>query len=337
MDPSQLQSDTDNDVHSLEGTSTIVESNGQATATGNETSSTPASSRKSHNSNGTEKTPLWKRLWQKLNIYILLFMLLVLIAGAVVVVLFVKSRNAADKQQGTVGSQNLSPNELKQLSNSGVTIGNPKQVLNVASNAIFSGSLLVRNNLEVAGSLKIGGQLNLPGITVSGVSKFDQIQAASLTVTGATNVLGQLTARHGLTVTGEGTFTGAVTASQISAGSLNLNGDLNLTHHITAGGPIPALSGGNALGAGGTASISGSDTAGSVTINTGSGAAAGCFATVRFTKAFANTPHVLVTPVGSGAATLNYYISRTTSDLSICTVSPPPSGQTFGFDYVVLS
>ena len=332
MDPSQLQSDTDNDVHSLEGTSTVVESGDQGDQPPSDVSNPPSTTppEQSH------KPSLLSRLWQKLNVYILLFVLLVLVAGGVMVVLFMKSRKANTNAQGTISSQNLSTSTLKQLSDSNVTIGDSKQVLNVASNAIFAGSLLVRTDLEVAGSLKVGGQLSLPGITVSGASKFGQVQADSLAIAGATSIQGVLTAKHGLSVTGEGTFTGDVTAPQISTGSLVLNGDLTLTHHVTAGGPIPALSKGTALGSGGTASVSGSDTAGSITINTGSGAAAGCFATITFTKAFSNTPHVVMTPISSGAATLSYYVNRSTSNMSICAVSPPPSGQTFGFDYIAL-
>jgi cytoskeletal protein CcmA (bactofilin family) len=335
MDPSALQSDKDNDVHSLENTSTVVESgaqpspNAESSLDGN-AAVPPPPPEPSHKPN-----PL-RRLWQKLNVYLLLFLLLILVAGAVMVVMFMKGRQADNTPESTITPQNLSQDALKQLSNSDVTLGNSKQVLNVASNAVFAGSVLVRNSLEVAGALKVGGELTLPGIIVSGASKFGQVQADTLAVNGATNVQGVLTARHGLSVTGESTFNGGVTATQISTGKLLLNGDLVLTNHVTAGGPIPGLSRGTALGSGGTASVSGSDTAGSLTINTGSGAAAGCFATISFTKAFSNTPHVVITPVGNGAADISYYINRSTSNMSICTVSPPPSGQTFGFDYMVL-
>jgi cytoskeletal protein CcmA (bactofilin family) len=335
MDPSALQSDKDNDVHSLEGTSTVVEPNqtaGETPAQQTNQLDSPTSSEPQPSA----KPPLFRRLWGKLNIYLLLFVLIILVAGAVLVVLFVKSRKEANNPAGTIGAQNLSPDALKQLANSDVTIGSSNQVLNVASNAVFSGSVLVRSSLEVAGALKVGGDLSLPGITVSGSSKFGQVQADTLAVTGPANVQGVLTAKHGLSVTGAGTFTGAVTAAQISTGALTLNGDLTLTRHITAGGPIPRLSNGTALGSGGTASVSGSDTTGSITINTGSGAGAGCFATLNFTQAFSNTPHVIVTPIGNGAATLSYYVNRSTSSMSVCTVSPPPSGQTFGFDYMIL-
>jgi hypothetical protein len=99
---------------------------------------------------------------------------------------------------------------------------------------------------------------------------------------------------------------------------------------------VPGVGRGSAVGSGGTASLGGSDTAGSITINTGGGTGAGCFATVNFVRKFNSTPHVIVTPVGSGAAGLGYYITRSTSDFSVCTTTPAPSGQTFGFDYFVV-
>jgi hypothetical protein len=91
-----------------------------------------------------------------------------------------------------------------------------------------------------------------------------------------------------------------------------------------------------AVGGGGTASLSGSDTSGSVTINTGGSPPAGCFATVTFSKVFASTPHVVLTPVGSAAAGLQYYVTRSTTGFAVCTASAAPAGQSFGFDYVAL-
>jgi cytoskeletal protein CcmA (bactofilin family) len=231
----------------------------------------------------------------------------------------------------------LSEDTLKQLANSETTIGSSSQILNIESNAIFNGSALVKKDLEVAGSIKVNGALTLPGITVSGTSNFNQIQASTLNLSGAATVSGTLTAKNGLSVNGNGNFTGSVTATQISTSSLQINGNLILTHHVVGGGAIPSLSQGLALGSGGTASVSGSDTSGSVTISTGSGPGAGCFATVTFATAFSSTPHVVVTPIGAAAASLSYYVNRSTSSFSVCTASAPIAGQTFGFDYIIFN
>lgn len=340
MDPSQLQSDADNDAHSLEGVDTVVEpSNGgnqPAAPSSSPVHAAPGMSAPAGNAGLTPpKSPLFKRLWRRLNIYLLLFILLILVATAVVIVLFVKDR-AANKPQTTTSSQNLSSSALQQLANSGVSVGDPKQVLNIQSNTVFAGSVLMRGNLEIAGTVKIGGDLALPGITVSGNSRLGDVQANSLAVGGPTNIQGVLTAKNGINVTGNSNFAGNVSASQLTTGTLQLNGDLQLTHHITAGGPIPSISKGTAVGGGGTASLSGSDTAGSVAINTGDAPPAGCFASITFTRPFSTTPHVLITPVGASAAGIQYYTNRSATGFSICTINSAPAGQSFGFDYMAL-
>jgi hypothetical protein len=82
--------------------------------------------------------------------------------------------------------------------------------------------------------------------------------------------------------------------------------------------------------------LSGSDTAGSVAINTGSGPPVGCFATITFSESFPNTPHVVVTPIGTAAAGLDYYLTRSTTNFVICSTNSAAAGQSFGFDYVVM-
>ena len=145
-----------------------------------------------------------------------------------------------------------------------------------------------------------------------------------------------MTVAKNLTVGGGGTFGGAVSAPQINVTSLQLSGNLTLTKHIAAGGATPSRSNGDALGSGGTTSVSGSDIAGSVNVNTGSGPSAGCFLTVNFTTKYNSSPRVMVTPVGSGAANLAYYTNRTTSNFSICAANTPPGNASFGFDYFVV-
>jgi cytoskeletal protein CcmA (bactofilin family) len=279
-----------------------------------------------------KKTPL-KRLLARLNIYLLLFVLLFLVAVVVVVVAYVANRNS---NKTDVQTQTLSADTLKQLAQSDVTVGQPKQTLNVQGNAVFSGKVLIRDSLEVAGPIRVGGSLSLPGITVSGNSIFDQVQISKgLSVTGDTALQGQLSVQKNISVGGGGTFGGNVSAPQLTVNTLQLNGNLNLTHHITAGGVTPGRSNGAALGSGGSASVSGSDTAGSININTGSGASGGCLVTITFAQRYNSTPHVLVSPVGSGAAASQYYVDRTTSSFSVCAITPP-SNASFGFDYFVL-
>lgn len=281
-----------------------------------------------------QRTGTVGRLVTHLNIYLVAFVLLIVVTGASGAIFYVRQNNQASKEN-TLSSQSLSQATLDQLANNDVTVGEPQHTLNVQSNAIFTGSVLVRKDLQIAGGLQVGTGTAINGIRVSGVSKFDDVQIAkSLSLNGTGSIQGQLTIQGSLNVNGTGTFQGPLSAPQVTVGSLQLNGNLNLTHHITAGGSTPSRSNGTALGSGGTVSISGSDTAGSVSINTGSGPGPGCFITVHFTTAFNGTPHIVLTPVGSAAGGLNFYITRSTTEFSICTTNSPPGGSSFGFDYI---
>lgn len=349
MDPSQAQSDKSNDVDSLEkneGSDSASKSQPQSAApnppagggeapkteegitdaTGGPRGGTPPPNPFQHRS-------FIRRLWDKLNIYLLLFILVLVIAIGSVVSLTLKGRQDAYK---IITSQGLTQDELKQLANTDVTVGQPKQILTVQANAVFAGSVLIRGDLEVAGTFKLGGDMSLENLTVSGATQLGDVKANNLTVGSNLNVQGTLTLNSGISVAGQSNFNGGIVASSIITGALQLNGDLKPTHHIVAGGTIPSISKGTAVGGGGTVSLSGSDTAGSIAVNTGSGPPIGCFATVTFSEAFANTPHVVITPVGPASAGLNYYLTRSTTGFVICSTNAAPASQSFGFDYIVL-
>lgn len=289
-------------------------------------------------SSATQKRSFNERIHSiisRLNIYLLLFIFIVVLSIGVILIGI--QRNKKVDKPTTVNTQTLTADELKKMSDSEQKVGDPKSTLSIESNTIFSGKVLVKDSLDVAGTIKVGGALALPGLSVSGESTFDRIRANQITATGDSTMQGQLAVQKGLTVSGGGSFGGPVSVPTLSVQNLQLNGDLVINRHISTGGGTPSKSNGSSLGTGGTASISGSDTAGTATINTGSGAGAGCFLTIAFSQRFASNPHVVITPVGSAAASLQYYINRSSSEFSICTVNPPGAGQSFSFDYIVIS
>ncbi|MEO6761510.1 MAG: hypothetical protein ABI220_04010 [Candidatus Saccharimonadales bacterium] len=281
-----------------------------------------------------KKTSGFKHIASHINVYLLMFIFLLVIAGVIFGVIYLSNKKQGNTE---IKSQDLTQNDLKQLANSDVTVGGTKQILNVQSNAVFAGKVLVKDSVEVVGDLKVGKSLTLPSINVTGNSIFGDTQVnKGLSVAQDASVQGQLTVQKSLSVGGGGTFGGAISAPQITTGGLTLSGDLILTHHITIGGVTPGHTNGSVLGGGGTSSVGGSDSAGSVNINTGSGATAGCFITVNFAQKFNSTPHILVTPVGPAAGGLGYYVNRTTSNFSLCSTVAPPSNASFSFDYFVL-
>jgi hypothetical protein len=265
------------------------------------------------------------------NIYTIVFVLLV-IAGAAVVLISIKpTKTVKTTPLGTLTDQQLS-----QLKSNSTLVGDPKQTLDIQSNTILEGQVLARSDLNVAGSLKVGGALSLPSISIAGSGNFGQVGVSGiLSVGGDTSLQGQLTVQKNLNVTGTASF-GSLSVSSLSVTSLQVKNDFSISKHIVTSGSTPGRSPGTALGSGGTVSISGTDTAGSVSINTGGSPPAGLFVTVSFSQHFAATPHVIITPVGSAAGSIPYYINRDSTGFSIGTASPPPAGANFGFDYIVI-
>jgi cytoskeletal protein CcmA (bactofilin family) len=279
-----------------------------------------------------DRIKIWK---SHFNVYILVFVAL-LIGAAILASQTLGKQDGADKKP-TIANNELDKKAEEQLQSASARVGDPKQTLAVEANTVFSGGVLVRGSLEVAGPIKVGGSLSLPGITVSGNSSFDQVQINKLVIAGDEVIQGSLNVQKNVSVAGSLSIAGALSAGQINIEKLTLNQDLVLNRHIDAAGGTPGKSDGTALGGGGTASLSGNDTAGTVTMNIGGGAPAGVFISINFVKPFSSTPHVIITPVGSAAAGLDWYVAnRTATGFSIATATAPAAGTSFSFDYIVI-
>lgn len=276
-----------------------------------------------------------KRLFRKVNVYLLIFGLLLVVAAVITVVTYFNSQKPPEEPN--VASQQLTTDALKQLANTDASVGNTSQTLTIQGNAIIAGQTLTRGNLNVAGNFQSGGSVTAPNLTVSGTSNLGTTQINSLQVATNTSIQGTTTVRD-LNVSGATSLSGAVTASQITVTRLILSGNavLQVPNHISFTGSTPSRSpNAAALGAGGTLSINGSDVSGTININTGAGTAAGCFASITFQQVYTNPPHVLVSPIGSAAAQVQYYVDRNTKGFSLCTINAAPTNQTFAFDYFI--
>lgn len=276
-----------------------------------------------------------KKFFRKVNVYFLIFVLIVVVAGVIAVVNYLNSQKAPEEPN--IATQSLTQDALKQLANTDATVGSASQTLNIQGNAIIAGQTLTRGNLNVAGNFQSGGPITAPSITTSGAANLGTIQTNNLQVATDVAIQGKTTVRD-LNVAGTTSFSGAVTASEITVSQLILSGNavLRIPNHISFTGPSPGRSiNAGVLGSGGSASINGSDTTGTVNINTGGSPQPGCFVQITFAQKFSNQPHVLVSPVGAGAGQLQYYVDRNQSGFSICTNNAAPANQVFAFDYFV--
>lgn len=282
-----------------------------------------------------KKLSLIRRIWNKINIYFLIFIVLLIVAGGFVIVSYLNSQKPSI--EATIDSQSLTTEALQQLNNTDATVGNSSQTLTIQGNAVIAGQTLTRGNLNVAGNLQTGGSITGPTLTISGATNLGDTQINSLQVAQNTAIQGSTTMRD-LSVSGSSTFNGTLTASQITVSRLILSGNatLEIPNHISFTGASPR---GNVnystLGNGGSANISGSDTAGTININSGNNPAAGCFIQVTFQQAYSKTPHVIISPVGSAAGKLQYYVERNSSGFSICSSNATTNNQNFGFDYFI--
>lgn len=282
-----------------------------------------------------KKVPGWKKFFRKVNVYLLLFVLIVIVAGAVTWVYYLNSQQVAPAPD--IASQQLSEDELKELAQNDTSVGNASQTLTIQGNAVIAGQSLLRGNLSVAGTIQSGGNITAPGITISGDTNLGSTQIDSLQVAQNVAIQGDTTTRD-LSVSGTSSFSGAMTASQITVTTLILSGNasLQVPNHISFPGASPSRSvTQSVLGNGGTASVNGSDTAGTVNIQTGNSPSAGCFIRVTFRQAFSNNPHVIVSPVNSAAGTLDYYVERDKSGFSVCSNNAAQANKAFAFDYFV--
>lgn len=247
--------------------------------------------------------------------------LLLIIAGATGYLL---TRHSG-KPQATVivNTQSLDNGTLNRLTTQAG--GSPKQLLTITPETTFKDSVNVQGAGTIQQNLTVGG---------------------SATVQGQVHMNDSLNVAKSLSVAGGGTFggnlsvTGQVTAASLSVGSLtlssvNLSGNIVFSGHIVPNGTAPAIRPSTAAGSGGTTTLSGNDTAGTVTITTGTSPVAGEMAIITFHTPFNTTPKVQLTPINDASSKLNYYATRSATFFTVDTSSAPAAGTQYTFDYLV--
>lgn len=264
-----------------------------------------------------------------------------------------------NSQQSTSDNQakdsvTLSSKTLDGLGVSRNPVGNLGAELTVGPNATFKGKVVMGSDLAVGGKLELKGDFSAN----SGI--FTKLQAGDtalqqLSVNGD-GTMGTLTLRKDLRVAGSTTLQGPVTMTQLvtinnslnvagnlavggtlsarsfQANSLTSGSTLTVGGHIITVGSAPSVSPGNGLGSNGTVSISGSDAAGTIAVNTGIGAGNGLLAKVTFRSGYGNIPKVMVTAVGGP---MNLYTSRSVSGFNVYASGAIPTGG-LAVDYIVM-
>lgn len=207
----------------------------------------------------------------------------------------------------------------------GQTNGSGNYVLQAASSVELS------TNTNVTGSL--AATSNVTGVTLQGSTSvlsplLDRANAGTLSI-GTANATAITIAKSGVSTTIAGTLTVSEAAT--------FNGTLTVNGHIIGGGSTPSIAAGVAACTTPTVSVTGSDTAGTVTVTTGTGClSSGKLATITFAAAFGSAPRVTLTAAGANAAGLNSYIDDatiSTTTFDIGTSAIPLSTTTYKWYY----
>lgn len=278
---------------------------------------------------------------------IVTFLIALVVAGAGIGFLIGHLLKPAAKsvQPGSTTVQNLSPDEIAKLGQLGTSLGSQGQVLTVGADSIFKGKVDIGGDLNLNGHFNANGPVSLQSINSSGSSNFGVVTIGQgLQVGGAATVQGGINAQSFLNVNGSmnvngNTSLGAVTAASLTVHNLTVLGPLAIAHLVSSG-PAPSITWTSNVGSGGTANISGNDTAGVININLGSSPASGPLATITFRASYGGRAHVILTPASCVAGASQVYTQPTAQAFSIVSNNISTSGcgsnRTMTYDYIVV-
>ncbi len=173
-------------------------------------------------------------------------------------------------------------------------------------------------------------------------SETDILQGAGLSVTGDTSLLGNVAIAQNLNVSGNTTMESlTVTGASVFNGTVSVTGlievqTIKVNGHIVTAGDTPEVLAAVTAGIGAAVSIMGNDTAGTITIVAGTGAAPGELVHVAFTTDFGIAPKVMLTAGNADSSGVRTYRSTSTTGFSVHSLDVLTPGVVYSFDYFVV-
>lgn len=273
----------------------------------------------------------------------------ILVVNIVIIMLVMRNQTAVETATAKNGVT-ISTDTLDKLGVSRNPLGASGTELIVGPKATFKSDVQVAGQLQVAGQFTLNSKLNAADASFTKLQAGDA-QVQQLNVNGDGTV-SSLSLRKDLQVAGTTRLQGALTVNQLTtinnnmnvAGNLSIGGTLSVRNfqitnftiagHLISSGSAPYVVSGGAVGSNGTVAISGNDTTGTISVNTGVGAGNGLLASVSFSARYASTPHIVVSSIGHSVPGL--YISNRTSAGFTINVDGAMSPGGYAFDYVVV-
>src|SRR3989344_6928316 len=263
--------------------------------------------------------------------FIGLAVIITILAINVAILGFVIRKQDKDKDLFNKGQVSISTEELNRLGINRSVIGDSGVELVVAPDAQFKGKVSISGDTTISSPVVLNAKLTaadgsltqlqagntaLEELNVNGKSSLsDLVLRKDLVVSGLTHLQGQATFSQAVAVNNSLSVTGnLIVGGQLSVSTFSVQ-NLAIGKHIITSGGTPSVSKGSAVGSNGTVTISGNDTAGTVSINVGTGASGGTLANINFKTQYGGSPKVVISPVGTGG--LFYVTSIGTDGFSI--------------------
>jgi hypothetical protein len=155
--------------------------------------------------------------------------------------------------------------------------------------------------------------------------------SGNLHVAGYADILGDLT------VHGDTTLTTLTVTGDTEVQDITVNGKI-----ITAGATPTVVLGTQATGNGAVITLTGNDTAGTITYEAGTETlptnplSAGEQVGVSFTASYTQAPRIALTAKDADSAAMRYYVETTDIGFIIHFIDTPVAGATYSFDYIVI-
>lgn len=281
-----------------------------------------------------------------------LLAIIILVGANVGVVYFVLQKvgktNEAKKPTQVISS----PQELDGLGVSKGAFDRADINLTITPKTLFKNGLTVDKEFQLGGKLTAAdaslsrlqaGESSLSGLNVSGASSMSELSLRQdFNVAGLSRFQGPVTIERVLTaaqlnVPGNLTVGGTLTTGSFAARNLTSISALTVGGKIITRGSNVRFSQGTSgvLGAQGTASASGTEAAGTVAVNTGTGPSGGIMIRVTFPTPFSSPPRVVTSPIGPDSGLANYYINRTSTGFELG-IHNPVGSKVYVFDYIVM-
>lgn len=251
------------------------------------------------------------RLRSKRNVVIgivaVLIVILLVVAGGFALR---KKQNAKPQTTYVINTQSLDNGTLNKLT---AETGSGKQQLTITPDTLFQNNVTINKDLVVKGQTFLQSPVTITKELTIG---------SNVGVGGNLSVTGQISA-------------GNLNVGSVTITSLHLSGDLEFNGHLMPTGTVPTIKISTA-GGGGSATIEGNDTVGTITITTGSNpATTGEMAIITFRSRFAGNAKVHLTPASNPASKLDYFVTSTPGFFTIETSSLPTTSSTYSFYYLV--